>query len=50
VLPLQTYNREAGSFDFDPNRHPSLFAERLRFDLVSLHNAAFGGDRQYPPI
>jgi len=47
---LRTYCRDASSFDFDPNRYPSLFAERLLFDTVSLHNPALGGDRQIPPI
>ena len=32
------------------NRLLVILAERLLFDLDSLHNAAIGGDRQIPPI
>jgi hypothetical protein len=32
------------------NRLLVILAERLLFDLDSLHNAALGGDRQIPPI
>ena len=49
LMRLRTYPLRAVS-PLALKRLLVILAERLLFDLDSLHNAALGGDRQIPPI